>query len=111
MNCKQLVIASQNIRSLGQGMLGIRKRKEFRNFIDKALLQSEIIPLQEHHLSLEDCLSITHQLDFKGGSSLRNNSLYNATDNHFKTCTAILAGSKLSSFIVKSGVVIEELNT
>jgi len=88
-------------------MLGIRKRKEFWDFIDKAKPQPELILLQEHHLSLEDCLTHTHQLDYKGGVSLWNNALFNAEGNRFKAGTGIIIGAKLAPFIIETKVIIE----
>lgn len=49
----------------------------------------------------------THQLDFKGGTSLWNNALYSAEGARFKAGTCILLGKQLVPFIVDSGVLIE----
>lgn len=98
MTINHLTIATQNIRSLGQGLLGVRKRKEFRDYIDKSNPQLGLILLQEHHMHLDDCLRMTHQLDYKGGVSLWNNALFNAEGGRFKAGTGILIGAKLAHY-------------
>lgn len=86
MTLQHLTVATENIRSLGHtvfGVFGVRKRKEFKDFMAKANPQPNIILLQEHHFSLEECMEKTHSLDLKGGTSLWNNALYSAKGARF----------------------------
>jgi hypothetical protein len=76
MSLHQLIISSQNIRSLGQDVMEVRKRCELRDFLAKANPQPTIILLQEHHFGFMDCMTKTQQLDFKGRLSLWNNATY-----------------------------------
>lgn len=92
---------------LGQGIHGARKRCEIRSFIRRALPRTEVLILQEHCYSLEDCFELTQQIQFRGGKSYWNNALYNATGDRFHAGTGILVSSNFSNFIVDSGVAVE----
>lgn len=103
----KLVLASLNSCTLGQGLQGIRKRCEIRNFLRKVDLQLEILLFQEHHMSLEDCFQNTSQLQFKGGVSIWNNSLYTTTGDRFFGGTGISLSRCMAEHLIDSDVCIE----
>jgi exonuclease III len=107
MTIQQLTLVSLNICSLGQGILGIRRRRELRDFLNKAEPQPTIILLQEHHMSMEDCLTKTKQLDYKGGSSFWNHATYSARGDRYKGGTGIILGAKTGALVTDSKVIVE----
>lgn len=48
-----LILASLNLPGFGRDMLGVRKRREVRDFFQEFHPKPEIILMQEHKLSLE----------------------------------------------------------
>lgn len=102
-----LPIATLNVRSLGQSIQGIRKRCEIRDFFRKAEPQLDMLLFQEHHMSLDDCLQLTHQLQFKGGASFWNNALYSAVGDKFTAGTGISISRLLATKVLDSGVLVE----
>lgn len=107
MTVASLSLATLNVRSLEHGIQGIRKRCEIRNFFRKAEPQLDLLLFQEHHMSLEDCLELTHQLQFKGGASFWNNALYSAAGDKFIAGTGISISRTLAARVLDSGVLIE----
>lgn len=89
------------------GVQGIRKRREFRDLLNKTIPNPQIILLQEHHMSLEDCLLKTSELEFKGGIHFWNHARFSASGNRFTGGTGILIGPKIAPYVVDSGVIIE----
>ena len=104
---KELTLASWNIRSLGQGVHGARKRCGVRAFLRRATPHTEILLLQEHCYSLEDCLKLTTQLNFNGGDSFWNIALYIAEGNKFHAGTGILVSQNFVSKIVAKGILVD----
>lgn len=107
MTVTQLVIASHNVRSLGQGIQGVRKRCDLRDFYTRAEPQPQILLLQEHHYSSEDCMELTDQLQFKGGLSLWNNATFSPDGGRFSGGTGISASKLFADKIVDCGVLVE----
>lgn len=103
----EMSIASMNVRSLGQGLHGARKRCEVRDFLRRTTPQVEILLLQEHCYSLEDCLDKTHQLHFQHGASYWNNALYSANGNKFHAGTAISLSRKFAELVIHTAAPIE----
>lgn len=103
------MVASWNIKSLGQGVQGVRRHFDICNFFRKTLLQPKLILLHEHHMGLQDCLKKTSQMEFKGGMSFWNNALYTTESNQFKGGTIIIASTKLAPLIEKHGVLIGQV--
>lgn len=102
-----LVIASHNVRSLGQGMQGVRKRCDLRAFYRKANPQPQVILLQEHHYSAEDCADLTIQLEFRGGVSFWNNASYSPDGGRFSGGTGISIAKSLADKVLECGVLDE----
>jgi hypothetical protein len=49
----------------------------------------------------------THQLDFKGGISLRNDSNYLAEGGRYKCGIGILVGKQLTPMVAENKVIVE----
>lgn len=107
MTVQQLTVAIENIGNVGDGVFGVRKIKELKDFMTKANPEPNIIVLQEHHFSLEECMEKTHSLDFKGGTSIWNNALYLAKGAKFSAGTTIVVRKQLASCIIESKAIIE----
>lgn len=107
MTVTELNLASWNVQTLGQGVQGVWRRCEIRNFLRKARPQPNIILFQEHHYPMEDCLSLTSQLQFKGGSSVWNNALYDANGARFSGGTGISLSREFSNLLIDSSVLVE----
>jgi exonuclease III len=58
-------------------------------------------------MPLEDCLSMTSQLQFKGGASFWNNALYSAEGYRFRAGTGISVSSQLVERIIDDRVIAE----
>lgn len=102
-----LVIASMNVRSLGQGIQGVRKRRKLRNFFRKAEPQPQVLLLQEHCYCIEDCMEQLDQLQFRGGTSIWNNATYSADGGRFSGGTGISLSRELSDRLLESAVLVE----
>lgn len=102
-----LNFATWNVRSLGQGIQGARKHNDIRNFFDNSNPKVEIILLQEHCYSIEDCFSNTQQLQLPGGVSFWNNSLYPTSGDKYHAGTTISLSKNLVSKVTYKGVPIE----
>jgi hypothetical protein len=55
------VITSLNIKSLGQGIQGVKRHCDIWNFLKNNSPQLKVILLQEHHMGMHDCLRETSQ--------------------------------------------------
>lgn len=107
MTITNITLASWNVRSLGQGIQGVRKRCDIRNFLRRAEPQPDILLFQEHCYPLEDCFQLTQQLQFKGGTSIWNNALFTAEGNRFFAGTGVSLSCPLTERLVSSGVIVE----
>lgn len=95
-----------NVRSLGLGKQGIRKRCDIRNLIKYADPKPEIILLQEIHMGIRDCSTSTSQLHFKGGKEYWNKSKYSADSGKYTGGTGILISERLVPLVEDHGVLI-----
>ena len=77
-------IATQNTRSLGQGFLGRKKRKEIKALFYNTTPATDILFLQEVKLPETACLKQARFIEFKGGSSLWNEGTFFAHSGRFK---------------------------
>ena len=102
-----LNIATMNVRSLGQGVHGVRKRCELCDFLRNTSPQVDVILIQDHCFSYEDCFSLTQQLQFRGGVSYWNNALYSAIGDKFHAGTGISISPSLSNRITGRGAPVE----
>jgi hypothetical protein len=68
-------------------MQGIRKMCKFKNFFAKVKPQPMVVLIQEHHFGFVDCMTKTHQLDFKGGASMWNNATYSLKGGRYQCGT------------------------
>ena len=80
----KLTIATQNVRGLGQGLAGRRKRKELKSLFQLTTPPTEILLLQEVKLSEEACLRQARYIEFRGGTSLWNEGSFLAQSGRFK---------------------------
>jgi len=101
-----LTCLTYNVRSLGQGQQGARKRRDLRNFTNHLEPKPEIILLQEIHMGIRDCMAHTLQLRFKGGREFWNESTYSASTGKYKGGTGILIAERLIPFIEENGVMV-----
>ena len=80
----KLTIATQNVRGLGQGLAGRRKRKELKSLFQLTTPPTEILLLHEVKLSEEACLRQARYIEFRGGTSLWNEGSFLAQSGRFK---------------------------
>jgi hypothetical protein len=99
------MIASLNIKSLGQGIQGIKQHCDIHKFFKKVSPQLGVIVLQEHHMGLWDCLKKTSQMDFKGSVSFWNDVLLSIENNRFKGGTLIIPLSRLIPLMEEHGII------
>lgn len=102
-----LTLTSLNVQGLGRDIIGVRKRREIRDFFQKSQPKPEIILVQEHKLSLEEGKRHTKQIEFARGVSLWNEATYCAQKDSFKGGTGILLSEKIASLICEHGVIMK----
>nr|PNR49067.1 hypothetical protein PHYPA_010963 [Physcomitrium patens] len=102
-----LTLTSLNVQGLGRDIIGVRKRREIRDFFQKSQPKPEIILVQEHKLSLEEGKRHTKQIEFARGVSLWNEATYCADKDSFKGGTGILLPEKIASLICEHGVIMK----
>ena len=78
MKGERFTIATQNVRCLGQGFTGRKKRKEIKDFFRQTTPPTDILLLQEVKLPEEACLKQARFIEAKGGSSLWNEGNFSA---------------------------------
>ena len=102
---KGLVMALYNVRNLGQGSEGVRRRKDIKNFFTHTMPRAEILLLQEHHFGADDCEAKTRRIEFKGGAGLWN-ATFNAATGRFTGGTAILTSARILQSLEHHGVIV-----
>lgn len=102
----QLNIASFNVQSFGRGAAGARKRRDIRDFFRRTKPRPDILLLQEHKFSLQECKQRTRSLDFLRGSAFWNEAQYSAAKDSFKGGTGILISPKISTMLVDHGTIV-----
>ena len=105
MKGEQLTIASQNVRGLGHGFLGSRKRKELKDIFKQTTPATDILLLQETKISENASLKQARFIEFRGGSSLWNEATFSAQTARYTGGTGIILSEKLSTLVVQHGVL------
>lgn len=100
-----LNIATQNSRSLGQGFLGQRKRKEIKSLFKNTNPTTDILLLQEVKLPEAACLKQARFIEFKGGSSLWNEGTFSAHSGRFKGGTGIVLTESMATCVTHHGIL------
>lgn len=106
MNHNQLTVASLNVQGLGKDHNGIRKRREMKDLFQRATPRPNILLIQKHKFSRDECLEKTKQLDFTNGTSLWNEATNAAAQDSFQGGTGIITNQQLSNKICEHGVII-----
>lgn len=101
----KVTIATQNIRGLGQGFLGKRKRKELKSLFTHTTPSTDILLLQETKLPKLTCLKQARFVEFRGGTSLWNEASFSAQSGRFKGGTGIILSKRLAASITHHGVL------
>lgn len=101
-----LTLASFNVQGLGRDLIGVRKRRDIRDFFQKSHPRPDTLMVQEHKLSLEKGKKNSKQLEFGKGLSLWNEALYNANTDSFNGGTALLISDRITSMVKEHGVII-----
>ena len=105
MNGGPITIATQNTRSLGQGFIGRRKRKEIKSLFKQTTPTTDILLLQETKIPEAGCLKQARFIEFKGGSSLWNEGAFSAQTGKFKGGTGIVLASTMASIVTHHGIL------
>ena len=98
-------MATQNVRCLGQGFTGRRKRQEIKDVFKHTKPTTDILLLQEVKLPEAACLKQARFLEFKGGSSLWNESTFSAQSGRFQGGTGIVLSERLTQIVTHHGVL------
>jgi exonuclease III len=101
----KLTIATQNVRCLGQGFIGRRKRQEIKDIFKHTKPMTDILLLQEVKLPEAACLKQARFLEFKGGASLWNESTFSAQSGRFQGGTGIILTERLAQVVTNHGVL------
>lgn len=99
------MIATQNTRGLGQGLVGRRKRKDLKNLFRFTTPSTDILLLQEIKLPEEACLKQARYIEFRGGTSLWNEGSFSAQTGRFKGGTGIILSERLASSVTHHGIL------
>jgi exonuclease III len=105
MKGEKITIASQNVRCLGQGFTGNRKRREIKDLYKRTTPQTDILLLQETKLPEAACLRQARFIEFKKGSSLWNEGSFSARTARFKGGTGIVLSERMAGIITSHGVL------
>ena len=105
MQGEEILIATQNARSLGQGFFGRRKRKEIQHLFKHTTPRTDILLLQETKLSEEASLKQARFIEFRGGSSLWNEASFSALTGKFAGGTGIVLSERASLAITHHGIL------
>jgi exonuclease III len=101
----KITIASQNVRCLGRGFTGNRKRREIKDLYKRTTPQTDILLLQETKLPESACLKQARFIEFKKGSSLWNEGSFSAHTTRFKGGTGIILSERMTEVITGHGVL------
>lgn len=101
----KLTVATQNVRGLGQGLAGRRKRKELRNLCQLTTPPTDILMLQETKLLEDACLRQKRNIEFKRGTSLWNEGSFSAQSGRVKGGTCIILSERMSAAVTHHGVL------
>ena len=101
----KITIATQNVRCLGQGFVGRRKRKELKDVFKHTKPITDLLLLQEVKLPEAACIKQARFLEFRGGSSLWNESTFSAQSGRFQGGTGIVLSERLAQAVTNHGVL------
>ena len=101
----RLTLATQNVRGLGQGLAGRRKRKEFKIVFKLTTPPADILLLQEVKLPEEACLKQARYIEFRGGTSLWNEGSFSAQSGRMKGGTGIVLSEQVASQVTHHGIL------
>jgi exonuclease III len=102
---EEVIISTQNTRSLGRGHLGRRKRKELKTIYLHTTPVTDILLLQETKLPEEACLKQASIIETKGGTSLWNEALFSAQTGRFRGGTGIILSAKMKPLVTHHGIL------
>ena len=105
MKGEKLTIATQNVRCLGQGFNGRRKRKEIKDIFKNTTTPTDILVLQEIKLTEAACLKQARFIEPKGGISFWNEGNFSAQTCRFTGGTSIVIGEHLIQSVTNHGVL------
>lgn len=100
-----ITIATQNVRSLGQGFIGRRKRKEIKTLFKLTTHPANILLLQETKSPEAACLKQARFIESKGGSSLWNEVTFSAQSGRFKGGTGIILSERTTTLVSHHGIL------
>lgn len=102
----QLNIASLNVQNFGRGAAGARKRRDIRDFFRHTIPRPDILLIQEHKFSLQECKQKVRSLDFLRGNAFWNEAQYSAAKDSFKGGTGIVISPKISTMLVDHETIV-----
>lgn len=105
MQGEEVLIATQNSRSLGQGYIGRRKRKDIQDLYKNTTPRTNVLLLQETKLPEEACLAQAQFVEFKGGSSLWNEASFSAITGKFTGGTGIILSERIAMAVTRHGIL------
>ena len=105
MKGEKITIATQNVRCLGQGFMGNRKRKEIKEIYKQTTPPTDVLLLQETKLPEAACLKQARFIEFKNGTSLWNEGSFSARTIRFKGGTGIILTERMAGLITGHGVL------
>lgn len=105
MQGEEILIATQNARSLGQGFFGRRKRKEIQHLFKHTTPKTDILLLQETKLPEDASLKQARFIEFKGGTSFWNEASFSAQTGKYTGGTGIVLSERLITAITHHGIL------
>lgn len=105
MKGEKLTIATQNVRCLGQGFNGRRKRKEIKDIFKNTTPPTDVLVLQEIKLPEAACLKQARFIEPKGGVSFWNEGNFSAQTCRFTGGTCIVLAEHLAHAVTNHGVL------
>ena len=101
----KLTVGTQNVRGLGQGLAGRRKRKELKTIFTHTTPPTDILLLQEIKLPEDACLQQARYIEFRGGTSLWNEGSFSAQSGRFKGGTGIILSERMAASVTHHGIL------
>lgn len=102
---QEITIATQNVRGLGQGFVGKRKRKEIQDLYTNATPKAEVLLLQETKLPEEASLKQARFVETRGGSSLWNEASFSARTSKYTGGTGIILSERMATAVTHHGIL------
>lgn len=105
MKGERITIATQNVRYLGQGFMGNRKRKELKEIFKRTTPTTDVHLLQETKVPEDACLKQARFIEFRNGLSLWNEGSFSARTTRYKGGTSIVIAERMADLITGHGVL------